>query len=212
LPATASRTKKTLVARERIEERRAAFLNDLQPYLNQPERLVFVDESGFHTAMTRGYARAPSRQRAVGVAPRNHGRNYALICALTHAGPLAPLLIDGAVNGESFEHSVQHELGPQLQSGQLVIMDNLSSHHRATVRTLIEDRGCTLLYLPPYSPDFNPMEWLFSRLKAQVRRDARRNVETLFQAIGDALHVLAGEDVRHWFARAFSRHLLCQML
>lgn len=163
-----------------------------------------MDESGFHIAMTRGYARAPSHQRAVGVVPRNHGTNYALICALGLAGPLAPLLIDGAVTGESFEYYVRYELGPQLQPGQVVIMDNLSAHHRPVIQTLIEACGCTLLYLPPYSPDFNPIEWLFSRLKARVRRASRRTLETLFQAISDALHDLAAKDVRHWFARPFS--------
>lgn len=158
--------------------------------------------------MTRGYARAPSHQRAVGIVPRNHGTNYTLICALSVAGPLAPLLLDGAVTGESFEYYVRHDLGPQLRAGQVVIMDNLSSHHRAAIRTLIEAQGCTLLYLPPYSPDFNPIEWLFSQLKARVRRDARRTVQTLFHAIGDALRAVSGQSVRHWFARAFFAQLL----
>ncbi len=96
MAASRSRTKKTLVARERSEERRSAFLNDLAPYLQQPERLVFLDESGFNTAMTRGYARAPSHLRALGQVARNHGLNYTLICAVSLAGPLAPLVIERA--------------------------------------------------------------------------------------------------------------------
>ena len=200
--------KKTLVARERREERRAAFLNDLRPYLNHPERLIFVDESGFNTSMTRGYARAPSDRRAIGVVPRNHGKNYTLICALGSAGPLAPLIMDGPVTGVSFEYYVQHELCPQLTGEQVVIMDNLSSHHRASVRTLIEAQGCTLLFLPSYSPDFNPIEWLFSQLKARVRGYARRSVERLMEGIGEALHAVSGQEVRHWFNRALRKDLL----
>ena len=185
-----------------------AFLNDLQPYLNHPERLMFVDESGFNTSMTRGYARAPSTQRAIGIVPRNHGKNYTLICALGLAGPVAPLVMDGPVTGVSFEYYVEHELCPQLIQQQVVIMDNLSSHHPASVRTLIEARGCSLLYLPPYSPDFNPIEWLFSQLKALVRGYARRSVESLMEGIGDALNAVSGQEVRHWFNRALRNDLL----
>ncbi|WP_240740837.1 IS630 family transposase [Deinococcus sp. Arct2-2] len=181
--AITSPTKKTLVARERSEERRMVFLNDLQPYLDHPERLIFVDESGFNTSMTRGYARAPSNQRAVSVVPRNHGKNDTLICALGSAGPLAPLILDGPVTAVSFEYYVQHELCPALTRDQVVIMDNLSSHHRASIRTLIEDRGCTLLFLPSYSPDFDPIEWLFSQVKGVLRGDARRSVDRLIEGI-----------------------------
>ena len=174
LLATTSPIKKTRVAQERSEERRTAFLNDLQPYLLHPERLVFLDERGFHTAMTRGYARAPRHPRAVCAVPRNHGQNQSLICALSLAGPIAPLVIDGPVNGEVFEWDVREELCPALSAGQVVILENLSSHHRASIRTLVEAQGCTLLYLSPYSPDFNPIELLSSKLKAWVRGDAPR--------------------------------------
>lgn len=142
--------KKTLVARERREERRLAFLNELAPYLQAPTQLVFLDESGFNTAMTRLYARARSNLRAVGQVARNHGLNQTLICGLRLAGPLAPLVIPGAVNGDTFEWYVREHLCPALEPGQVVVMDNLSSHHRASVRTLIEARGCTLLFLSPY--------------------------------------------------------------
>lgn len=196
-----------MVARERCEERRSAFLNDLQPYLQQLERLVFVDESGFHTAMSRRYARAFSHQRAIGVMPRNHGRNYTLLCALGLAGPLAPLVLDGPVTGERFEFYIEHELCPVLREGQVVVMDNLSSHHRASIRTLITARGCELMYLPPYSPDFNPIEWLFSLLKAVLRGDARRSVAELIQGIGQALETVSSLDFQSWFQRALLKHL-----
>lgn len=133
-----------MVAKERCEERRASFLNDLAPHLLTPECLVFLDESGFHTAITRGYARAPSHQRAVGVVPRNHRINHTLICTLTLAGPVARLVMDGAVNGINFEWYVREILRP----GQVVVLDNLSSYHPASVRTLVETCGCTLVYLP----------------------------------------------------------------
>lgn len=158
--------------------------------------------------MTRGYARAPSSQRAVGVCPRNHGRNFTLICALGLGGPLAPMVMDGPVNGPSFEWYVANELCPALREGQVVLMDNLSSHHRASIRTLVEGAGCHLLYLPPYSPDFNPIEWLFSQLKALVRGMARRSVDSLIQGIGEALERVAPQDIQPWFQRAFSKHLL----
>ncbi|MFC6659305.1 IS630 family transposase [Deinococcus multiflagellatus] len=194
--------KKTVVASERTEELRLQFLNDLAPHLHQPERLVFLDESGFHTAMTRGYARAPSHRRAMGVVPRNHGKNHTLICTLTLAGPVAPLVMDGAVNGVNFEWYVREMLCPTLRSEQVVVMDNLSSHHRASIRTLIEGCGCTLVYLPPYSPDFNPIEQLFSKVKASVRRAACRTVEALIAAVFHALDTVTPDNIRGWFKHA----------
>ena len=107
---------------------------------------MFLDESEFNTAVTRDYARAPSTERVTCPVVRACGKNHTLICALSLAGPLAPLVIEGAVNGELFEWYVQHQLCPTLSPGQ-VVMDNLSSHHRASIRTLIEAQKCTLLYL-----------------------------------------------------------------
>ena len=126
---------------------RTAFLNDLAPYLQQPERLVFLDESGFNTRVTRGYARAPSTERATCPVVRAYGKNHTLICAQSLAGPLAPLVIEGAVNGELFEWYAQNQLCPTLSPGQVVVMDNLFSHHRASIRTFTEAQKCTLLYL-----------------------------------------------------------------
>ena len=148
---------------------RTAFLNDLAPYLQQPERLVFLDESGFNTRVTRGYARAPSTERVTCPVVRAYGKNHTLICALSLAGPLAPLVIEGEVNGDLFEWYAQNQLCPTLSPGQVVVMDNLSSHHWASVRTFIEAQECILLYLSPYSPEFNPIERLFSKLKALLR-------------------------------------------
>ena len=197
-----------MVALERTEDRRTAFLNDLEPYLARPERLVFLDESGFQTNMTRGYARAPRHLRAVCAVPRNYGHNQSLICALSLAGPLAPLVIDGPLNGEIFEWYVREELCPVLVAGQVVVLDNLSSHHLASIRTLIEARGCTLLYLSPYSPDFNPIEMLFSKLKALVRGAAPRTVPNVIANIGRALQRVQSVEIRAWFKHAHPRLLL----
>lgn len=158
--------------------------------------------------MTRGYARSSSDRRAIGVVPRNHGKNYTLICALSLAGPMAPLVLDGSLTGVSFEYYVASELCPLLSPGQVIVMDNLSSHHRASVRTLIESRGCKLLFLSPYSPDFNPIELLFSKLKALLRGYARRTVETLIQGIGTALGLVSKRDIQHWFNHTLLKLLL----
>ncbi|WP_139806467.1 IS630 family transposase [Deinococcus hopiensis] len=195
--------KKTLVAFERSEERRQQFLNDLAPYLTHPEQLVFLDESGFHTAMTRGYARAHRTERAHGYVPRNHGRNQTLICALQLTGPMVPFVLTGAVNGPSFEWYIRHLVCPILQPGQVVVMDNLSSHHRASVPTLIEAQGCRILFLPPYSPDFNPIELMFSQVKAAVRAKACRTVDGLISAIGAALQAVRAQDINAWFRHAY---------
>ena len=152
--------------------------------------------------MSRGYARAPSHQRAIGVVPRNHGINHTLICTLTLAGPQAALVMNGAVNGVNFEWYVRELLCPTLRAGQVVVLDNLSSHHRASVRTLIEACGCTVLYLSSYSPDFNPIEMMFSKIKARVRSGAWRLVDDLIQAIFSALQAVTLNDSRGWFKHA----------
>ena len=158
--------------------------------------------------MTRGYARAPRKQRAVGVVPRNHGKNQTLICALTLAGPVAPLVMEGAVNGLIFEGYVRQVLCPSLRPGQVVVMDNLSSHRRASVRTLIEAQGCTLRFLSPYSPDFNPIEMMFSKLKASVRGRRCRVIDDLMTGIGHALAAVTSQDIRGWFKHAHPKLLL----
>lgn len=158
--------------------------------------------------MTRGYARAPRHLRAVCAVPRNHGQNQSLICALSLAGPMAPLVIDGPVNGEVFEWYVREELCPALSAGQVVILDNLSSHHLTSIRTLVEAQGCTLLYLSPYSPDFNPIELLFSKLKAWVRGDAPRTVQNVIDCIGTVLQAVLPDEIRNWFKHAYPQILL----
>lgn len=200
--APRSRTKKTRVASEQSEELRTQFQDKLAPLLQTPQRLIFLDESGFNTAMTRGYARAPSHERALGRVPRNWGKNHTLICTLGLTGPLAPLVIEGSVTGEVFEWYVREVLCPTLQPGQVVVMDNLSSHHRASVRTLIHDQGCELIFLPPYSPDFNPIELMFAKLKGLLRGQARRTVDALLTALWAALDAVTNQEAALWLKHA----------
>ena len=116
---------------------------------------------------------------------------------------MSELIIDGSINGMVFEHYVRDILCPQLVEGQTIVMDNLSSHHRESVRTLIEEKGCKLLYLPSYSPDFNPIEMMFSKVKALVRGQGKRTVKELIQAVWDALAAVSRGDILGWFRCAY---------
>jgi len=200
--------KKTLVAREHREKLRSQFQGDLTPYLEQPDRLVFLDARGLHIAMTRGYGRAPSHQRAVDQIPRNHGKNQTLICALSLAGTQAAFVIDGAVDGDVFEWYVRKILCPTLKEDQVVVMDNLWSHHRASIRTLVEARSGTLLFTFPDSPDFNRIELMFSKLKALVRGGAWRVVSEVQNAIGPALNAVSHVEIQRWFKHTHPKILL----
>lgn len=165
-----------------------------------PADLVFVDECGTHVALTPLYAWAPRGERAHGVVPRNRGQNLTLIAALTAAGGGAAMTLDGATDALAFEAYVREVLVPTLRPGQLVILDNLSVHKGATTRALVEAAGCALLFLPPYSPDFNPIELAFGKLKALLRRAGARTRAALEAAIGTALDALTAADARAWFA------------
>ncbi len=141
-----------------------------QPALD-PARLKFIDETGAATNMTRRYGRSPRGQRVVDTVPHGHWKTTTFVAALTVAGLTAPMVIDGAMNGDLFVAYVEQVPVPSLRSGDVVVMDNLSSHKRSQVRRLIERAGCTLLYLPPYSPDLNPIELAFAKLKGLLRSD-----------------------------------------
>jgi hypothetical protein len=131
--------------------------------------LVFVDECGTHTSMTRLRARAPKGQRAYGKVPRNRGKNTTLLASMTGGGMGPCMAVVGSTTKAVFEAYVQRALAPSLRPGQVVVMDNLGAHRGDRVRALMEARGCSLLYLPPYSPDFSPIEEAFSKIKALLR-------------------------------------------
>ncbi len=189
--------KKTLGASERLEEERANF----RPQMKEVDarRLVVVDECGSNIALTPPYARAPRGQRAKSLVPRNRGKNTTLLAALSLSGIGASLIIEGAVNALAFEVYVEQVLAPSLLAGQIVVMDNLSVHKSARVRQLIEARGCELLFLPAYSPDYSPIEETFSKVKAFLRRVGARTHEALQEAIGQALETITAADALGWF-------------
>ena len=166
-------------------------------------RLVFVDESGFNTSMTRLRARAPKGKRAYGKVPRNRGKNTTLIAAITLEGAMgAPMTVEGATDSYAFEAYVEHFLAPTLEKGQVVVLDGLGAHRPKRIRELVEARGADLVFLPSYSPDLNPIEEAFSKVKALVRKEGARLSEALVEAIGRALAAVTAEDAAGWFAHA----------
>jgi transposase len=163
--------------------------------------LVFVDESGFNTSMTRSHARAPRGERAYGKVPRNRGKNTTLIAAITLQGAMgAPMTVEGGANKEVFESYLEHFLVPEIKAGQVIVMDNLGAHLPERVRELIESRGAHLVYLPTYSPDLNPIEEAFSKIKQLVRKAGARSREALVEAIAQALSAVTPEDAAGWFS------------
>lgn len=162
-----------------------------------PRRLVFLDETWASTNMTRRYGRSHRGQRLIAKVPRGHWKITTFVAALRHDGLTAPLAIDGAMNGELFLANVQQQLTPTLRAGDLVVMDNLPAHKVAGVREAITAVGATLVYLPPYSPDLNPIELVFSKLKWLVRSESPRAIERLWAFLGQALdHFRSDECLR----------------
>jgi transposase len=167
-----------------------------------PAQLVFIDETWATTNMTRLRGRCPRGQRLVSAVPHGHWKTSTFVAALRTTGPTAPLVLDGAMNGEAFRAYVDQILVPTLAPGDIVIMDNLASHKVAGIREAIEACGARLLYLPPYSPDLNPIEQSFSKLKALVRKEAARTREALWNAIGRFLPRFPPKECANYFADA----------
>jgi transposase len=166
-------------------------------------RLVFVDESGFNTSMTRLRARAPRGKRAYGKVPRNRGKNTTLMAAITLEGAMGEAMtVEGATDAQAFEAYVEHFLAPSLEEGQVVVLDGLGAHRTQKITDLIEARGADLVFLPSYSPDLNPIEEAFSKIKGIVRKVGARTREALEEAIAVALCALTPEDAAGWFAHA----------
>ncbi len=197
---SAGREKKTLSASERDETWRHLFAHALLDV--NPDDLLYLDESGFHTSMTRSHARSPRGERAYGSVPRNRGRNLTLVCALSLSGPSAEFVVEGGVNGDVFVTYVREVLGPTLRPGMVVVMDHLGAHHRSEVRDLIEQRDAVMVLLPPYSPDLNPIELLFSKLKAAMRALGERTRAGVLAALRSALDTVTAPDVQGWFHHA----------
>jgi transposase len=160
---------------------------------------VFVDEMGSNTSLSPlyGWSRVGERLRAQ--APKNWGKNVTLLCSMTHRGMGPSVAVEGATTRAVFEAYVEQALVPSLSPAQVVVMDNLSAHKGGRVRELVEGAGCELLYLPPYSPDMNPIEEAFSKVKGILRKAQARTRETLIEAMGPALASVGASDARGFF-------------
>lgn len=163
------------------------------------ERLVFIDETGLNTKMTRLYGRAATSQRCVAAVPFGHWHSNTFIAALRVDRLGAPLLLDGAMNGESFLVYVKRVLVPTLSPGDIVICDNLSSHKVKGVAEAIQTAGACLRYLPPYSPDLNPIEMAFAKLKAHMRKHSPREFNLLLKALTEALETFEPNQCKNFF-------------
>jgi len=167
-----------------------------------PERLIFIDESGVSTKMARLRGWAPKGERCRAAIPHGHWKTITFVGGLTLSGFCAPLLLDGPMDGEAFRAWCEQMLAPSLRAGDVVIMDNLPAHKVVGVRQAIEARGAGLLYLPPYSPDFNPIENAFAKLKAHVRKVAARTIDALETAVANALRQFNPTECANFFAHA----------
>jgi transposase len=167
-----------------------------------PSRLVFVDETGASTKMARLYGRSPRGDRCVGAVPHGHWKTTTFVGGLRLSGMTAPMVLDGAMNGPAFLAWVEQALAPTLAPGDVVVMDNLPAHKPAAVRAAIESRGAELRYLPPYSPDLNPIEMAYAKLKAQLKKAAARTIPSLWTAIAHAIQRITSQDCRGYFRAA----------
>jgi transposase len=165
-------------------------------------KLVFVDESGANTQMTRRYGRSPVGQRLVCAVPHGHYQTTTLIAAVRLKGPQAPCLFDGPMDGEMFLAWVRAGLAPVLENGDVVILDNLATHKVAGVREAIEAVGARVEYLPPYSPDFNPIENMWSKIKQALKSRSPRSLRQIFNAAGAAFATVTPADCLGFFLNA----------
>ena len=161
--------------------------------------LVFVDEMGTNVSLSPIYGWSRKGERAYCSVPRNRGKNTTVLASMSVEGMGPSLAVEGATNANVFETYVERVLAPTLREGQVVIMDNLSAHKGERIRELIEGRGCELLYLPSYSPDLNPIEEAFSKIKNLLRKAEARSREALLEAIGTAISAISAQDARGFF-------------
>jgi transposase len=166
------------------------------------DRLVFIDETGASTKMARVCGRSLRGKRCIAPVPHGHWQTTTFVGALRATGMTAPMVLDGAMDGAAFEVYAQDFLAPTLGPGDIVVMDNLPAHKPSRIRAAIEVTGARLLYLPPYSPDLNPIEMAFAKLKAHLRKAAARSVEALWAAIAQALTSITAKQCSNFFAAA----------
>jgi transposase len=193
--------KKALRAGEQLHAHVAAQRRAWSAWLAtvDPRRLVFLDETGAKTNLTRLYARSRRGLRSVAYTPQGHWHTTTLVAAISTERVIAPLVLDGPMDGASFEAYVEQMLVAALPTGSIVVMDNLSAHKMPRVARLFEQAGITLRFLPPYSPDFNPIEQMWSKIKAILRRIQARDQDSLQEAIATALAEVTPNDLRGFF-------------
>jgi transposase len=166
------------------------------------ERLIFIDETGAATNMVRRYGRSPRGLRVKGYAPNGHWKTTTFVAGLTRGGIIAPLVVDVPMNRAIFTQYVRQFLAPELGPGDIVVMDNLSSHKGAEVEAVIATRGARLLFLPPYSPDLNPIEMAFAKLKTLLRTAAERTRDDLWNRIGSLIVMFKPDECSNYFRHA----------
>jgi transposase len=199
-----SRSKKTVYA---TEQERPDVLKKREEWADgqiglDPDKLIFIDETWASANMARARGRAPRGERLRTSIPHGHWKTTTFVAGLRLSGMAAPMVLDGPINGHVFQAYVDQVLVPELREGDIVVMDNLGSHKGAGVRAAIEAAGAKLLYLPPYSPDFNPIENAFSKLKMLLRTAAERTVEGLWNAIACCLDRFTPRECANYFAAA----------
>jgi len=182
---------------ERVQTRRAEYAAEMAAVIGEWK---FIDEAGSNLAMTRLYGRAQRGERVFDSVPQNYGENITMLACLAASGVSAPMTVEGAVDGAVFLEYVKQVLAPTLSPGDVVVMDNLGAHKVKGVREAVEAKGAQLIYLPPYSPDLNPIEKCWSKIKTYLRAAKARTRQALEQALKEALLLVTEEDARGWFA------------
>ena len=172
-----------------------------QPGLDT-SRLVFIDETGASTKMTRAHGRSARGDRCIAAVPHGHWMTTTFVGGLKLGGMTAPMVLDGPMDGPAFLAWIEQMLAPTLSLGDIVVMDNLPAHKPQAVRAAIEAAGASLRYLPPYSPDLNPIEMAFSKFKAFLKKAAARTIEDLWRAIAQALPKISADDCQSYFTAA----------
>ncbi|MGG9998457.1 IS630 family transposase [Pseudovibrio ascidiaceicola] len=195
--------KKSLIAQERdkpaVREAREDWFRRQSVMQKQPGRLIFIDETGTNTNMIRTHGRSLKGQRLKSTAPFRRSGNQTLIAGLSCEGIIAPWVIPGAMNREAFQVYIEKVLIPELCTGDVVILDNLATHRSDKAARLLKDKGCWFLFLPAYSPDLNPIEMAFSKLKAHLRRIGAKTFTQLIEAIGEICNLFTLEECWNFF-------------
>jgi transposase len=168
----------------------------------EPDRLIFIDETGTNTKMTRARGRCAKGKRLCAKAPFGHWKTQTFVAGLRAGALIAPFVIDAPMDRQIFEVYVESQLAPTLREGDIVVLDNLPAHKSQRAEALIRARGAWLLFLPPYSPDLNPIEMAFSKLKARLRAMAIRTIDELWKAIGEICNLFTPKECANYFTKA----------